>query len=140
MSEWVLKGECNHCGWCCQFHMLIRLTVPSKTPERLTPDLQIFYSLRGAVKGDDGRMRLIVHGFAPCSAHDNGLVKRCTIYEDRPQVCRDFPQAPDQLEGTPCSYWFERTLEDGTIERRGGLDSPWPSPPVFPNLLRDGNG
>jgi len=124
--KYARKGECNGCGWCCQFLMMLRMTVPDRSPEPLTPDMEKFYSLRYGVKGEDNRMRLTVHGFAPCQAHDNEA-KRCAIYEDRPQSCKDFPTTPEQIEGTPCSYWFERGEE-----KRGGLGSPHPTPPVFP--------
>ena len=124
-EKWERKGDCNQCGWCCQFLMVLRMTVPDRVPERLTPDLEKFYDLRHGVKGEDGRMRLTVHGFAPCQAHDTEK-KQCTIYQDRPQGCRDFPTTPEQIEGTPCSHWFERGEE-----ARGGLGSPHPTPPVF---------
>ena len=40
---------------------------------------------------------------------------------------------PEQIEGTPCSFWFE-IRDDVTgevLERRGGLDSTYPTPPRF---------
>lgn len=97
----------------------------------LGADLERFYALRNAVRGEDGRMRLMVHGFAPCMAHDPAA-KRCMIYEERPQGCQEFPSVPEQIEGTPCSYYFEITDAQGVVtERRGGLDSPYPTPPRF---------
>jgi Fe-S-cluster containining protein len=99
--------------------------------EDATPDQEKFYLLRNGVKGEDGKIRLVTHSFAPCAAHDP-VKLRCTIYDDRPDVCRAFPSMPDQIEGTPCSYWFEAVDEEGSVvERRGGLGSPHPSPPRF---------
>jgi len=122
------KGECNNCGWCCQFLVIHRMTVPV---EDVTPDSENFYAMRNGNKGPDGKIRFVTHGFAPCSAHD-APAARCKVYDARPEVCRLFPQVPEQIEGTPCSYWFEAVDEDGNVrERRGGLDSPHPTPPRF---------
>jgi Fe-S-cluster containining protein len=115
------RGECNHCGWCCQFLGVYRTTVDDESAEA-----ERFYSLRHGVKCADGKLRLLTHQFAPCTAHDT-VQTRCTIYDDRPETCRVFPSTPEQIEGTPCSHWFEG--EDGT--KRGGLGSPYPTPPRF---------
>lgn len=122
------KGACNDCGWCCQFVVIQRITVPVS---EVTPDSTAFYRLRGGLLGEDGKLRVVQHGFVPCSAHDNEK-KRCMVYEDRPEVCKAFPTMPDQIEGTPCSHWFELTDEAGEVlERRGGLGSPHATPPRF---------
>ncbi len=118
-------GDCNGCGWCCQFVVIQRITTPV-----VSEDEARFYSLRGGMRGADGRFRLVQHAFVPCQAHDNEA-KRCLAYDDRPEVCRVFPTSPDQIEGTPCTHWFEWAKEDGTVERRGGLGSPHPTPPRF---------
>lgn len=107
--------------------MVQRVTVPASD---LTPDVEKFYKLRGGLMGVDGKLRVIQHAFIPCSSHDD-KAKRCKTYNDRPQICQDFPSLPDQIEGTPCSHWFEMTDADGNVERRGGLDSPYPTPPRF---------
>jgi Fe-S-cluster containining protein len=40
----------------------------------------------------------------------------CSIYEDRPQLCRDWPAEPDDLELVPaCAYRFE---EDSMIQEQ----------------------
>ena len=105
------------------------MTVPNSDAV-LSDDVARFYELRNGVRGEDGKYRLVVHGFAPCTLHDDAG-KRCREYDARPESCRTFPSLPEQIEGTPCSHWFERTLPDGTTERRGGLGSPYPSPPRF---------
>ena len=60
--------------------------------------------------------------FAPCKLHDMGN-KRCLVYDHRPVTCRVFPETPEQIRGTPCSYWFEREV-DGATEKIGGNGAP----------------
>lgn len=115
----VRMGECNNCGWCCQFNGVHRNVV-----EIETADLS-FFKLRGGVETPNGNILYLAHEFLPCSAH-NKECNKCKIYENRPQTCQEFPQIPEQIEGTPCSYWFEK---DG--EKRGGAGSPFPTPPRF---------
>jgi Fe-S-cluster containining protein len=125
------KGECNHCGWCCQFDGVHRNIVspPDGVPQ-LHPSDRKFYELRGGQSPDGGRtIRYLVQAYAPCSAHDKER-KRCTIYDDRPLSCTEFPSIPGQIEGTPCSFWFEDVV-DGAVVRRGGQGSPHPTPPAF---------
>lgn len=124
------KGECNHCNWCCQFISILRVTVPESS---LTPDSERLYALRNGVRGEDGKMRFCSHQFLPCTAHDKEA-QRCRIYDNRPEVCQTFPGIPDQIEGTPCSFWFEGVDENGETVRRGGLGSPYPSLPRFHEL------
>src|SRR3990167_5015063 len=104
-------GECNHCTWCCQFIVIERVTI---APSKLTPDEINFYQLRGGQLGADGHLRVVQHAFVPFSLHDRAA-GRCTSYAPRPQVCSPFPTLPEQIEGTPCSYWFETPREDGPI-------------------------
>lgn len=121
-------GDCNHCGWCCQFMVIHRMTVPS---EDVNAESARFYAMRKGNLGPDGKIRIVLHGFAPCSAHD-APAARCKEYDARPEACRLFPQLPEQIEGTPCSYWFDAVDDAGQVlERRGGLGSPYPSPPRF---------
>jgi len=127
IDKWERKGDCNSCGWCCQFLQVQRMTV---LPHAVTPDIARCYLLRNGVQTEDGSVQIITHIFSPCQAHD-AIGKKCTIYADRPEACKVFPTFPEQIEGSPCTYWFEKTGEDGSIERRGGLDSPHPSPPRF---------
>lgn len=135
MPEIERKGECNHCGWCCQFVAIHPSTIRAQdqdgNPTELAPDDARFYQLRhGALAPDRRSVRLVIHHFSPCSEHDE-KAQRCKDYDNRPNACRTFPQTPEQIEGTPCSYYFEKKLEDGTIARRGGLGSPYPTAPVF---------
>lgn len=115
------QGECNNCGWCCQFNGAHRNVVALADAD------VAFYALRGA-KQTGGHVLYLAHEYLPCSAHADS---KCSIYEDRPETCRAFPEVPGQIEGTPCSYWFEEVADDGTITRRGGSGSPHPAPPRF---------
>jgi Fe-S-cluster containining protein len=57
--------------------------------------------------------------------------RRCTVYEDRPAVCRDYPDTPR------CGYWdfltFERKAQDDpelTVKARVELSLPSGEPPA----------
>jgi Fe-S-cluster containining protein len=109
MPEWVRKGECNDCGWCCENVGRFEITAPPMDIEYL--------KVRG--------FRHTEHGYtlagdfcSPCPAH---IDNRCSIYEDRPQTCKDFPEEPNRIVDTPCSYWFEDELGN----KVGGKGSPY---------------
>ena len=127
----IRMGECNGCGWCCQFEGVQRnIVLPQEGTQKIDMSDRKFYELRGGITNkEETQVRYVAWVHLPCSAHDQ-TKKCCTIYDDRPNICRDFPQTPEQIEGTPCSYWFE--LKNGDkILRRGGQSSPYPSSPVF---------
>lgn len=69
-----------------------------------------------------GKAAVRVDLFAPCKVHDLPG-KRCLIYEQRPVTCRRFPERPEQIAGTPCSYWFDREVA-GQVETLGGNGAP----------------
>lgn len=125
------RGECNHCGWCCQFEGVHRNVVePAAGQATVHPSDRRFYELRGGQSVEGGRVvRYLMHAFAPCSAHVKEE-KRCLAYADRPDICQEFPSIPEQIEGTPCSHWFEETVE-GRVVQRGGEGSPHSTPPRF---------
>lgn len=54
----------------------------------------------------------------PCPLHDGRL---CTVYEDRPQVCRDFPQAVGADPEERLAIWVEMAcicpITFNTVER-----------------------
>lgn len=118
-------GECNNCGWCCQFEGVHRNVVSDADS-----DTNKFYELRGGKLQPGGaKLHYIMHAYAPCSNHDT-VSKKCTDYENRPSICKNFPEKPTQIEGTPCSHWFEYE-ENGVTIRRGGYGSPYPTAPKF---------
>lgn len=123
------KGECNNCGWCCQFEAVHQCTASSPDGQPLSLSDQTFYTLRGGTVHENGKqVRYLMYAYLPCEAHvaDQG----CSIYENRPDICRNFPSSPEQIEGSPCSYWFE-TEENGKLVQRGGKNSPYPTDPKF---------
>lgn len=88
----VRKGECNNCGYCCQVISRVELYFPTRDAA--------FKKARGiSPKGTKW-----VDVVDPCQ-HHTGI--GCAIHATRPQTCKDFPQTPEEIEGTPCSYWFE---------------------------------
>jgi len=102
------------------------------------PDYE-FLRLRGTTleTAPDGRELALIRVpiLAPCSAFNKDAAPAkepgCTIYERRPPSCWEFPRIPEQVSGTPCSYWFERHTSEG-IERIGGNNSPHPGVTTVP--------
>ena len=137
-TAWVRKGECNHCGWCCQFlgrrslFQAFNLVGADGQPDHLRMQFKgnsddydrRYLELRG-VKITDERKRVghaTIGIYLPCTAHDKDA-GRCRVYEQRPRTCRDFPWAPEQVVGIPCSFWFERTV-NGRSEVIAGDGAP----------------
>lgn len=111
---WKRNGECNNCGWCCRYEAVSRgVALVSRDPE-------YFHIRKHDVK--DGVARMVSYFECPCPKHDTEKL-RCTIHETRPHTCAEFPFAPEQVEDTPCSYWFENEMG----LKRGGMGSPFPT-------------
>jgi Fe-S-cluster containining protein len=118
MTAWVRHGECNHCGHCCTF---VAREVLVRTREEIRRD-PAFYTARGFAEVEvDGQPRHVLWAWlhAPCPQFTGG---RCGIQAVKPETCVAFPQRPQDIVGTPCSYWFERA---GVAV--GGTGSPFPS-------------
>jgi Fe-S-cluster containining protein len=96
-------GECNHCGWCCQYLGQTTAVVDNLAGLSDVP----FYRTRGfAIGHAEGvpvRAERTVWQYAPCPEHVEG---RCRTYDTRPETCRLFPTRAAQIVGTPCSYRF----------------------------------
>ena len=134
---WERKGVCNGCGWCCEYTSINRHRL-DPPPGGFTPTDIRYHLLRGALAVEDeerpgkvSHFHLLTSSFARCSAFDTEN-RNCSIYDQRPAICRVFPQIPEQIEGTPCSYYFEVTDATGRVFRRGGNGSLYPTPPTFP--------
>jgi Fe-S-cluster containining protein len=117
-------GECNHCGWCCEYEG--KTVAQVENPKGVSDPR--YYRLRGFVldhrEGIPVMARRTVWMRAVCPEFQGAKVtERCGIYQDRPETCQAFPTRPAQIVGTPCSYWFER---DG-VRVGGGLGSPYPT-------------
>lgn len=111
-NTWVRKGECSHCGWCCENIGRFEIVAPTRDKQ--------YALIRGARETAEG---MVIAGdfCAPCPQH---IDNRCAIYDNRPKTCVDFPSEPNEIVNIPCSYWFEREV-DGVVERRGGKESPY---------------
>ena len=125
---WARKGECNSCGWCC---VHFGQDVASFRLIGAEADVD-FFRARGFDLFRDGEGKIVgatklVDLSCPCPHHDPEK-KSCKVYEARPPTCVDFPQMPEQIRFTPCSYWFE----DENGNKIGGQGSPYPvETPIF---------
>lgn len=113
------RGECNACGHCCRYIGASQTVVENAHG---LSDVA-FYRTRGFTlhhaNGVAVKATAQVWHEKVCPEHRGDT---CHSYETRPQTCRDFPSTPEQVIGTPCSYWFE----DGHGTKVGGLGSPYP--------------
>ncbi len=123
---WERHGECNRCGWCCE---KIARDVLVRTDEQVARDAP-YYAARGFKRlMVDGEPRHVLWAWieSPCpqlmkKSWYGGIDYRCRVQDDKPQTCTDFPRLPQDIVGTPCSYWF---TQDG--KALGGSGSPHPS-------------
>lgn len=125
VEGWKRRGYCNNCGWCCQFMGYSELHMIPKPEPGMTKIDDAYYEARGFERSDkDVSIKVSLH--APCQYHvtdpSTGKPVGCVIQETKPYTCKMFPFRPEQIEDTPCSYWFEREL-NGVRERKGGNES-----------------
>jgi Fe-S-cluster containining protein len=78
--------DCTKCAHCCR---TLQVVVDSTDIKRLAARIGVTprqFSRRYVADGDDGTRHFAT---SPCKflGEDN----RCTVYEDRPKACRDFP-------------------------------------------------
>lgn len=133
-AKWERRGECNHCGYCCEFigHKIFVFT--PQPPTGATEVDRHFFAVRGIdLVAAGARAALRVDLFTPCKVYDRAA-RRCAIYAQRPVTCQLYPELPTQIVGTPCSYWFERQVA-GQVERVGGNGAP---PEIPRNFLEGG--
>ena len=109
--------ECNKCGECCKLAVspfsyeqlkqkamrgdkyseaFISVFVPYKTEEEAKTVNPEYFELLNELVEDDK----IYYYYCPKLGEDN----LCTIYDDRPSVCRDFPYNPLKLLPSKCSF------------------------------------
>lgn len=119
MAKWVRKGECNHCGYCCVF-AVNRARLFIKEPNEVDREFLVVRGFKLAITPMGTGLEIIADCYVPCPKHVNN---RCSIYDRRPEACKLFPQSPEQILGTPCSYWFED--EEGKERPMGGDASPY---------------
>ena len=89
------SGECDGCkglARCCTY-------VSLPLARLLSEDETRWVELHPGIKVEGLSVRIDT----PCSALKDG---QCSIHEDRPQICRNYPELPGLDSG--CSYTFER--------------------------------
>lgn len=120
MPKWVRKGGCIDCGYCCVF-AINRSKLFMKAPSEQDREFLLTRGFKPTVTptGEVG-LEIMAEAYVPCPQHQNN---RCAIYDKRPEACKIFPQYPEQIVGTPCSYWFED--EEGKEKPIGGDASPY---------------
>jgi len=81
------NGECSCCGQCCSNYLPL-------TQEEIK---QIkYYIKKHGIKAQNHLIPTTAMADLTCPFLDNSKEKKCTIYEVRPRVCRDFICDPKQ--------------------------------------------
>lgn len=128
---WERHGECNHCGHCCHFRFG-KIEAFLAQPDEKQAELMRMLGFRDAEReGKKGLLRMTSLS-AECPNHQQD---RCAIYEHRPAICREWPTSPEQVRGTPCSYWFEDM--EGKEKPVGGEGSPYGSQVLAAKVLKE---
>jgi len=78
---WVLEGECNMCGVCCE-----RAKMPVKEYQK-----------------EDGYCKHLIH-----ETRDGEKIGRCGIFEGRPVWCFLYPRDPYDKLHEECSFKWKR--------------------------------
>lgn len=100
--QWKREGACDQarCGGACCEYMIFWLN-----PEQCPPDTQRWYELHGCKVDRLSAKMVAVHVPIPCTKLVDG---KCSIYEDRPEMCRNYPQHPLEQLGLDCGFSFKR--------------------------------
>ena len=109
--------ECNKCGACCRLAVseysyeqlkqramrgdkfssdFVSVFVPYESEEEAKKVNPEYFELLNTLVEDDK----IYYYYCPKLGNDN----LCTIYENRPDICKDFPHNPLKLLPSECSY------------------------------------
>lgn len=83
-----LQGSCTHCTACCSY---LRLQV---SPAYKEEDVRRWIELHG-IRLKEMNGGLFAYIPMPCSALKDG---RCSIYEERPDVCRSWPTSQADID------------------------------------------
>jgi Fe-S-cluster containining protein len=110
VTRYLRQGECNCCGICCV--RTIKFSVVNSNDSDNQP-LEGFITFDGGKWLEVGegvdrsfyRMQEFQSGEEPCI--HLGCDNRCDDYENRPSLCRTWPNSPEDLAHIPeCSYSF----------------------------------
>ena len=130
MKKWsknfnIPLPECDKCGTCCNcaspsasYRKLLEKAASGEdfardffsifVPYKNIDEVKTFYpdiverSLK-AYSGNNNDIKLEDLIFYKCRYYSDE--KQCLIYEDRPELCRDFPGSPYAILGEKCSYY-----------------------------------
>ena len=105
--------ECVTCGLCCSFPLIVPVTL--RDSERLKSYCDILL--------DDSEHEIVVDRVLPRGEDGRCVNLRgtlgqeigCTIYEDRPRVCRDFDAGSDRCHAYRRMYGFEPPLPEREV-------------------------
>jgi len=109
-----LPASCEGCGACCyglRVDVFDTDLTEHGTPEAVT-----------VVEGDHRYLQQVAEDHGRCVALDPAT-KRCTIYANRPQVCRDFNRG-DEGDGNPLCF----DVVGGLRVEQGRMVRPDPKP------------
>lgn len=122
---------CEMCGRCCH---QARIVVQPHEVDRISRAAGIpLHEFVGdyLVRASDGR--LLMRRTAPCAFL--GADNRCTVWEDRPEVCDDFPYAASMFMSR---VYLALTNEDADIlELIGYMDDSWPCTRIIRDTIAD---
>ena len=108
------KCSCNMCGTCCKqlkqkamrgdryAQMFTSVFVPYESEEDAEKAVPEYFELSNALLDPSER---VYYYYCPKLTPDN----KCSIYEDRPDLCKDFPLNPLKLLPSTCGYLPWRT-------------------------------
>jgi hypothetical protein len=129
-------GQCNRCGECCRKCVSFRVVFGSDQPVEPARDggettdaTGTWYEVEGTTPRRFFGHFKVTNGETCCALKkDNGRVS-CGDYDDRHNLCTDWPLAPELVEAFPnCGYFFEEVtrwdldeLEQTTVENTGRL-------------------
>lgn len=91
-------ADCRGCGVCCHSQLATFVRVTGEDWARLGPDadwLAHFVGHQAYMQMQDGHCAALIVGRHPSGAHDFF----CSIYERRPQICRDLERGSAQCLG-----------------------------------------
>ena len=84
-----ILGPCADCGVCCRSFRVSFYHGEPQVPAEMTVQITPFLA---CMKGTE-------HGSGPCIALRDNL---CSIYSNRPSICRDFPAVIDGARNPKC--------------------------------------
>lgn len=94
-AQGEVPADCVGCGTCCFSQHQGYVQVFPEDVERMGPEARLL------VEGEDGKraMRMVENHCAALVVDPDAMTFRCSIYEERPKVCREFEHHGDRCKG-----------------------------------------